>query len=172
MTRKLALVVGIVAVTSGCWTYRGPKGVEDALHDSLGSDLHREVGMKLGPISLKIVGSLSGQDFHLDGVTTLGFAVYEREGGGTQTIRPLETSRFAGPGWSTMLDSHDGDDQVLVLAKAKNGSIHEMMLVAIDGEEVVVARLTGHLDALIAKTMEAAKNDGPAGARHELPFPN
>src|SRR5215467_9357719 len=107
MTRKLALAVGLVAVTSGCMTYRGPKGVEAALHDSLGSDLHREVGMKLGPISMRLVGSLSGQDFHLEGVTTLGFAVYEREGAGPQPPRPLEVSRFAGPEWSTMLDTHD-----------------------------------------------------------------
>ena len=172
MTRKLALAVGLVVVTSGCWTYRGPKGVEAALQDSFGSDLHREVGMKLGPISLKIVGSLSGQDFHLDGVTTLGFAVYEREGGVTQPRRPLQASRFAGPDWSTMVDAHDGDDQVLVLAKARNGSVHEMMMVCVDDDEIVVARLTGHLDALIAKTMEATKNDGPRAARHELPFPN
>ena len=171
MTRKLVLVVGLVAMTSGCWTYRGPKGTEAALHDTFG-DLHREVGMKLGPISMKLVGSLSGQDFHLEGVTTLGFAVYEREGGVGKPARPLQASRFAGPEWSTMLDSHDGGDQVLVLAKARNGSIREMMLVAVDDVAIVVARLTGHLDKLIAKTMEAAKNDGPAGARHELPFPN
>ncbi|HEX4824808.1 MAG TPA: DUF4252 domain-containing protein [Candidatus Polarisedimenticolaceae bacterium] len=172
MSKRLACAVAILVAASGCWTYRGPKGVEAALHDSFGSDLHREVGMKLGPISLKLVGSFAGDDIDLHGVTTLGFAVYEREGSGTKPFRPLDTSRFAGPEWSRMVDAHDGDDQVVVLAKTRNGSIHEMMMVSVDNDEIVVARLTGHLDALIKKTMDAAKNDGPRAARHELAFPN
>ena len=40
-----------------------------------------------------------------------------------------------------------------------------MMLVSIESDEVVVARLKGHLDRLIQKTMAAVDHDGARGAR-------
>jgi hypothetical protein len=40
-----------------------------------------------------------------------------------------------------------------------------MMLVAIDDDEAVVARLTGQLDRLIAKTVDGAQHEGARGAR-------
>jgi hypothetical protein len=39
------------------------------------------------------------------------------------------------------------------------------MFLSIESDEVVVARLKGHLDGLIAKTLAAADRDGARGAR-------
>jgi hypothetical protein len=147
--------------------YRGPAGVEAALERSVGADLHRELGFKLGPISTKFVASFTSgdEDLNLHDVTHLGFVVYEIGKHGDAARRPIRAGEIAGPGWTTMLDAHDGDGQVLLLVKSRHGSVHEMMLVAIDDDEAVVARLTGQLDRLIAKTVDGAQHEGARGAR-------
>ena len=72
-----------------------------------------------------------------------------------------------------MLSSSDGDEQVLILTKSRGASIHDMVLLAVDADEVVVARLSGHLDALIAKAMDEASPEartacaGPFRSRTE-----
>ena len=73
-------------------------------------------------------------------------------------------------GWTTMLASRDGDEQVLLLVKPERGTVHHMMVLAVDGDAVVLARLTGRLDGLIAKTMDGAKHDGVHGARAAVGF--
>jgi hypothetical protein len=52
--------------------------------------------------------------------------------------------------------------------KGNDATIREMMSLSIDGDEVVVARLNGHRDRLIAKTLAAAHRGGPQGARAAL----
>ena len=72
---KIALVLGLIVAASSCLAYRGPAGVEDVIERSLGTDLHREIGFKLGPISTRIVASFSdGDDYQLRDVTSIGFA--------------------------------------------------------------------------------------------------
>jgi len=165
--KQVALAAGLMLAASGCMAYRGPIGVEDALERSLGADLHREVGIKLGPISTQLVASFSsdGGDFELRDVTSIGVAVYEIAPGPHENRKPLKPSELGGSGWTTMLDARDHGDQVILLAKPKHGTIREMLLLAVDDDEVVVARLTGRLDRLIAHAMEATRRDGARGAR-------
>ena len=48
MTRARGMALGaLMALTTGCMTYRGPYGVEAALERKLGVELHRELGIKL-----------------------------------------------------------------------------------------------------------------------------
>src|SRR5262245_31970353 len=77
--------VGITALlltATGCFTYRGPRGVEDSLERSLGVELKRDVGIKLGPMSTRFVASFAGDDpdaeldFH--DLTSVGVVVFER----------------------------------------------------------------------------------------------
>jgi hypothetical protein len=159
-------LVALVALTTGCMTYRGPYGVEDVLERKMGVELHREFGIKLGPLSTKFAASFVGHDDDLDlrDVTRVGVAVFEvaaRNGAAPQRIEPRD---LGGSGWTTALDARDGDEQVLLLVKSRGGSIHDMMLLTVDSDEVVVARLTGHLDEMLAKAMNGAKHEGARGA--------
>jgi hypothetical protein len=166
----------MLLAATACMTYRGPRGVEDSLERSLSVELKRDVGIKLGPISTRFVASLSSDDGHADfdfhGLTSVGVVVYER---GHRNGRPphrIEPKDLGLTGYTTMLSSSDGDDQVLILAKRRGGSIHDMVLLTVDADEVVVARLTGHLDALIAKAMDKAKSGGAHGVRGAVPLAN
>jgi hypothetical protein len=162
-----ALAGALIVSASGCMSYRGPHGVESALEHKMGAELHRELGIKLGPISTKFAASFVGHDddFDLHGMTSVGFAVFEVGARNGDAPRPIEPKDLGARGWSTVLDSRDGGEQVLLLVKPRNGSIHDMMFLAVDADEVVVARLTGDLDRLIEKAIDGAHRDGAHGAR-------
>lgn len=169
-SKGLAAVALIVA-TSGCMTYRGPRGVEDALEHKLGVELHRDVGIKLGPLSTKFALSFmddDNDDMDLHDLTGIAFAVYEVGEKNGRTPTHVEPKDLGCASWSTLFSSQSADDHVLLLVKPRNGSIHDMMLLAADDDEVVVARLKGRLDKLIAKAIDQAKHDGAKGARAAL----
>ena len=175
MTRlsRVGWCAAMLLAATGCMTYRGPRGVQDSLERSLGVELKRDVGIKLGPISTRIVASLTADDgdaeFDLHGLTSVGVVVFERGHPNGSTPHRVEPKDLGVTGYSTMLSSSDGDEQVLILTKPRNGSIHDMVLLSVDADEVVVARLTGQLDTLIAKAMDEARSGGAHGARAAVP---
>jgi len=164
---RVALASGLILAASGCFSYRGPHGVQESLEHTLGVELHPEEGIKLGPISTRFVASFTGdsEDDFLHDLSRVGIAVFEVGAANGRTPRPIQASDLGFRGWNTMLESHDDGDQVLLLVKPRKGSIRDMMLVSVDGDEVVVARLTGNLDQLIAKAIEGAEHGGAKGAR-------
>ena len=175
MTRlsRVGWCVAMLLLGTACMTYRGPRGVEDSLERSLGVELKRDVGIKLGPISTRIVASLTDDDGHaefdLHGLTSVGVVVFERGHRNGRTPRRIEPEDLGVTGYTTMLALSDGDEQVLILAKPRNGSIHDMVLLTVDADEVVLARLSGRLDTLIAKAMDEARSGGAHGTRLPLP---
>jgi Domain of unknown function (DUF4252) len=168
-----AAAAALILSCAGCFAYRGPRGVEASLEDSLGVELRRDFGVKLGFLSTKFAVSFIGRDdddldFH--DLTSIGVAVFERGAANGRTPRRIEPGDLGLKGFSTMLRSSDGDDQVLLLVKPSNGTIREMVLLAVDEDEVVVARLTGRLDELIEKAIRETKRNGAAGARAAMSF--
>ena len=178
MTRLLRVVwcAAILLTSTACMNYRGPRGVEDSLERSLGVELKRDVGIKLGPISTRIVASLTGDEgddeFGLHGLTSVGVVIFERGRRNGSTPHRIEPKDLGVKGYTTMFASSDGDEQVMILAKPQNGSIRDMVFLAVDTDEVVLARLSGDLDTLIAKAMDEAKSGGVHGARAVMPIAN
>ena len=178
MTRlsRIGWCAAMLLAATACMSYRGPRGVEDSLERSLGVELTRDVGIKLGPISTRIVASLTVDDGHsefdLHGLTSVGLVVFERGHRTGSAPHRIEPKDLGVTGYTTMLSSSDGDEQVLILAKPRKGSIRDMVLLTVDADEVVVVRLTGSLDTLIAKAMDEAKSGGARGARAALPIAN
>jgi hypothetical protein len=165
---RTAAVSALLLSTAGCMTYRGPSGVEATIERKAGVQLHRETGFKLGPISTRIATSLvhhyaDDQDFR--DLTGIGFVVFEVTGHTGAPARPITAEDLGVEGWRPMFENRSEGEQLLVLAKTGNGEIREMMFLSIESDEVVVARLKGHLDRLIARTLAAADHDGAAGAR-------
>lgn len=175
LSRAVWCAATLLASTA-CMNYRGPHGVEDSLERSLGVELRRDVGIKLGPISTRIVASLTAgddeADFDFHGLSRIGVVVFERGRSNGRSPRRIEPKDLGVRGYTTMLSSSDGDEQVMILAKPRNGSIRDMVLLAVDADEVVVARLTGNLDTLIAKAIDEAKSGGAHGARAAVPIAN
>jgi len=170
-TRVSAAALALSA--AGCMTYRGPAGVEETIERKAQVELHREAGFKLGPLSTKIAASIindSGDDLDLRELSGIGVVVFEVTKHRGAPAEPITARDLGVEGWRPMIESRSEGEQVLVLAKPGNGEIREMMLVSIEIDEVVVARLKGHLDRLIEKTLAAADHDGARGARAAIGF--
>lgn len=174
--RSLARITAAAALAisaAGCMTYRGPVGVEATIERKAQVELHREVGFKLGPLSTKIAASIvhdSDDDLDLRDLSGIGVVVFEVTRHTGAPAEPITAKDLGVEGWQPMLETSAAGEQVLVLAKPGDGEIREMMLVSIESDEVVVARLKGHLDRLIAKTLAAADHDGARGARTAIGF--
>jgi hypothetical protein len=170
---RIAAMAVVFLTATACFSYRGPRGVEDALEQSLGVELHRDVSIKLGPLSTRLVASFVGDNddgLDLHGLTSIGLVVFERgpvRGHATHRIQPSDLGL---KGYETMVSSSDGDEQVLILVKPREGSIHDMALLAVDADEVVFARLTGRLDELLAKAMDEAEAGNVQGVRAAVPL--
>jgi hypothetical protein len=163
----------LILSSAGCFAYRGPHGVERSLEHSLGVELRRDFGVKLGFLSTKFAASFIARDddsLDYDDLTSIGVAIFERGATNGRTPRRIEPGDLGLKGFSTMVRTSDGDDQVLLLVKPSNGTIREMVLLAVDEDEVVVARLTGRLDELIEKAIRETKRDGAKGARASVSF--
>lgn len=172
---RLGIVAILVAVSPSCVTYRGPRGIETALENQLGVSLEREFGVKLGWTATKLTGTLvahGGEDdedaLALADLTGLGVAVFKVPAGASRAgdldLRRLRLGEF-----ETVVNARDRDGQVLVLAKARRGSIHEVVFLACDDDEVVVARLRGNLDRLVERIARATRDEGVRGARRAVP---
>ena len=168
---RIAAVSLLVLSTAGCMTYRGPYGVEATIERKAQVTLHRETGFKLGPISTKIATSIlhhyaDDQDYRdLSGIGVAVFEVTKHNGAPAQ---PITAKDLGVEGWRPMIENRSEGEQLLLLAKAGDGEIRELMFLSIESDEVVVARLKGHLDRLIAKTLAAVDRDGARGARATL----
>jgi hypothetical protein len=163
----------LVASACGCMTYRGPRGVEAAIERKAAVELHREVGFKLGPISTKLAASLLhhwADDQVIRDLSGIGVAVFEVTKHGGYPTQPITAKDLGVPGWQPMVESRSDGEQLLVLAKPEDGELREMMFLSIESDEVVVARLKGHLDRLIEKTLAAADQGGAHGAREAIGF--
>jgi hypothetical protein len=165
---KLFAASALAISAAGCMTYRGPRGVEATIERKAEVELHREMGFKLGPVSTKIAASMlhhwaDDQDFR--DLSGIGIAVFEVTRHKGPPAQPLTAKDLGVEGWRPVIESRSDGDQLLVLAKSGDGEIREMMFLSIEDDEVVVARLKGHLDRLIAKTLAAADHDGARGAR-------
>ncbi len=170
-----ALGAALVAGGASCVTYRGPRGVEEAIEREIGADLDREFGLKLGWTSTRVVAALvrdGAEDDPLDlgGLTGLGVAVFGVPEG-ARPPRRIDGRRLGLRGWETVLDVRDEGEQVLLLARGRGGEIRDALVVAYDGEEVVLARLRGRLDRIVDRMLEGAEADGARGARRAASLP-
>lgn len=167
---RIAAAAAVLLTATACFTYRGPRGVQDSLERSLGVELKREEGIKLGPLSTRFVAAVAGKDafaeFDLEDLTSVGVVVYERGAANGSRPRTIEAKDLGLTGYTTMFSSSDADERVLVFVKPRGESIHDLVVLTVEPDEVVWARVTGRVDKLLAKVMDDAKAVGtPGGTR-------
>jgi hypothetical protein len=170
---RLAAAAGLLAASTACVTYRGPRGIESAIEEQMGTSLEREFGLKLGWTTTKLAGAIVAHEDDEDtlavkDLTGVGVAVFKVPEGASH-VAGLDPARLHLGSFETLLNVRDRDGQVLVLAKTRHNSIHEVVFVSCDDEEVVVARRRGDLDRLGEHRTRAADEDGVRGARRAVP---
>jgi hypothetical protein len=159
----------------GCLAHRAPKKVEAEIESQLGEPLERESGVKLGWMSTHLVAGIVGHvesngrdDLDFGDITGISVVTYQRPAhpAGTRSPSPrLDPRRMGFGDWETVLDIRGGGEQTLALARCGRSKVHEMVLLSIEDDEVVVVRVRGRVDRLLTKLLRGAGEDGPEGAR-------
>jgi hypothetical protein len=168
MTRKsigLALVLSVLAfISSGC--YRAARlermGYEilDACPDAR---FKKEFSLSLGGVSWGIIKSIAkaaekdDPDMaYIDDLSRIELVVYKARGLSKEDARPIgEIMRDRlDDNWDLMVKTAEDDDLAWVHYREDDGHIRELQIVAYDGEEFVIVRLSGRLDEMMEMAVE------------------
>ncbi len=133
----------------------GCGGPSDQLHHAVLDGTHARVqsavsfGAGRGLIAL--AGLLLPDDGEIakSGVHGVAVEVFTLEPG---SPRPV-VAALAVPGWQRVLRVKDGEDEVVILARARHGQIRQMALVALESEELTVVQLDGRLGEALTRAL-------------------
>jgi len=160
------LLAASLTASAGC-VLIGPAGVRHDVTQATGLDLDREFGFRLGRLSLFLVRQgvrAADDEVTLDGVRKVAIGVYQaRDLPGDRALCRAELS-----GWEPVVRVCDQDESVLMFARESDGRLRGMLIVAQDGDEVVIVRAKGRLDNLVASVMELAGDEMRDGRHGEV----
>ncbi|MDH5627520.1 MAG: DUF4252 domain-containing protein, partial [Candidatus Krumholzibacteria bacterium] len=99
---------------------------------------------------------------YLRGVSKVQVAIYETEGNvHAATIEtPARLQEMIDDGWEMAVRVRDEDEMVWLLYRIDGDSVREMFVVVMDDEELVLVRVKGHLERLMAEALENIDDEG------------
>lgn len=159
----VALVILLVLPLTGCLFSREisqtRREIETAYPDLR---LEREVVVNLGPISLAMIGWMAGlvpdQDVavarrYLKDVSRVKVGVFRAEG--AAGLQDVDAGLFGfEKGWQVAVKARQEEERVWVLYRDGPETLRDLYVVVLNDEDLVVARVRGRLDRLIARVME------------------
>ncbi len=161
--RIAAVVVVVLSTTTGC-VLIGPSDVRQDVVTMTGLELDREVGFRLGRFGMFLVRKglkmAEEEQVSLRGVRKVEVGVYEVVGAGERSRGRLCRAEFGG--WEPVVRVCDPDENVLMFARERDGSIRGLLIVVQDTEEVVIVRARGRMDEAVASVLELAGDGAEA----------
>ncbi|MEX0601037.1 MAG: DUF4252 domain-containing protein [Rhodothermales bacterium] len=162
-----ALIALLLLPLAGCFFSREiantRRDIQKAYPDL---QLERQIVLNLGPLSLSTLGWMAGlaNDDDVDmarryvkDVRRVKVGVFRAEHPGA--LKELDFGRFGfEEGWEVAVKSRQDGERVWVLYRADAETVEDLYVVVLGDEELVVARLSGRLDRLVAGIM---KDHGP-----------
>ena len=128
------------------------------------AQLKREVVLNLGPVSMRMARWFSGlvkdeemqtARSYLKEISRAKIGVFEVEA--MPDLSEIDLSRLdrmRRNGWELAVKMREEDEVVWVMYKERKGTVRDLYVFVLDDEELVVARIKGRLDKLIARVME------------------
>ena len=124
----------------------------------------REMVVNFGPLSLKTLGLVSklssDEDVamarrYMNEIRRVKVGVYRVEQApDLDAFDPPALRRFQRDGWELALKNRDDEQVVWVLYKERKGHVRDLYAIVLSEEELVLARVKGHLDRLLARVLE------------------
>jgi hypothetical protein len=163
-----ALAVAAIALTStGCWFGTGSTSdIRYEVTDQTGIVLEPEFGIKLGRLTTAMAKPFarkaSGESVPLKGIAKIEVGIYNV----VDAYDPVESGMadLDFPGWEPIARIRDGDERIQVLCKIEGERIRAMMVLVLDGDELVVVRLKGNLHKFLPAALEHAGWGGIRGS--------
>ena len=153
----LALVLA-APVLSGCLYSREVAQTRRAIEQAYPeARFEREMVLSLGPVSLFALRLFSGLAPEgargpLRDLRRVKVGVYRAEAlPPLQDFEPAQVQRLQRRGWETVVRTREADEATWVLYRTRRGTVRDLYVIALDDEELVLTRLSGRLDRLLAR---------------------
>jgi hypothetical protein len=160
------LVLTAMAWTAtGCWFGTGSTSdIRYEVTEQTGVNLEPEFGIKLGRITTAMAKPFARKaaEIPLKGVAKVEVGVYNV----VDDREPIEAGLgdLDFPDWEPIVRIREGDERIQILAKTEGEHIRALLVLVLDGEELVVVRLKGKLQQFLPGALEHSGWDGLEGS--------
>lgn len=164
--RRFCLLALLLApLLSGCLYSREIAGTRRDIERAYPeARFDREMVVSLGPLSLRTISWITGmvddeearmaRDY-LRTMQRIKVGVYRTEQmPDLETLEMPELRRFKRNGWETALRFRDEGEMGWVFYRPYRDTVRDLYVVVFSEEELVLARVRGHLNELLARVME------------------
>jgi hypothetical protein len=161
-------------MVGGCvWTPELNEVKRDIAHQIPGATFDREVSVSVGPGGIALARAVASfvpgageARTWLKDVSRVQVAVYDvnYDGWARNVPTPSRVSELLDDGWELAARVREPDQSVWVLCRVDDESVRELFVVSLDQRELVLVKVKGRLERLIARAL--TDMDGPRLGRH------
>jgi Domain of unknown function (DUF4252) len=177
LTRSMAVAVLLtVPVANGCMWAPELTDVKQQIAQQLpDTGFRKDVTLSLGPVTLALARTITGlipdareARGYLHDVSRVQVAVYNVYSAGdvTSLDTPKRLQELLDDGWEMAVRVRDDDQVAWLLYRLDDKSVREMFVVVMDKDDLVLVKLKGHLEKLIAHALEEPHGDWSHFAHH------
>ena len=144
---------------AGCFYSREIAHIRDDIEDILDARFEREVVVTVGPRTFRSVSWIAGRvpdiyaqmaSDYVREIDRVKVGVYRVEEAPTRReLRMDRVPRFRRSGWEVAVRVEEEDETVWVLYRERYDSVRDMLVLVLNSDELVIARIEGHLNELV-----------------------
>ncbi|NBC17624.1 MAG: DUF4252 domain-containing protein [Bacteroidetes bacterium] len=161
----LALLLFVLPMTGCFYSREIAQTRRDIERDLPGADFEREVVVNLGPLSLRTLRWFTGLSEDDDArharlllrdLRRVKVGVYrnERALASLEAVDLPQLRRLERDGWEPAVVLRERDEVVHVYYREHRGTVRDLYVVALAEDELVLARLRGHLGRVLARALQ------------------
>ena len=175
MIRFQGVVLGIAVLltalsTSGCIYTSEIAKTRKAIEEETRADFDNGVIFSMGPGLFKTAGWITQYVDDADaqqasriayGIRRIKAGIYPvDEAPDFETFNVAEMDRFMRKGWKPALKVEDDEEVSWLMYRERKGRVHDLFVVVLTDDELVLARLQGNLDELLNLALIEVEKDG------------
>lgn len=158
------LVLLVVAPLTGCFYSREMVHTRREIERASGADFDHGMMVSLGPLSLRTLSWLSGlvpedearmASSYLREISRVKVGVYHTEEGfSLEGVDLPRLRRFERGNWEVAVRFRDEESMGWVMYREHRDAVRDLYVVVLTDQELVLARVNGRLNRLLARVME------------------
>jgi hypothetical protein len=165
----MAATLSLLTLGNGCmWAPELTEVKRDIAGQLPDVSFRKNLTLSLGPLTMALARTVSGfipdageARTYLRDVSKVQVAVYETRGDvrAASLQTPARLQQLLDDGWEMAVRVREDNEMVWLLYRVDGDSVREMFVVVLGDEELVLVRVKGHLERIMAQALEDI-NDG------------